>query len=329
MEKSGMTKEEKHSTEVITLGEPMAVYIAEEPGDLRNAKRYSRAAAGAELNVAVGLSRLGHKVSYLTKLGRDPYGQMIFDFLNKEGVGTDHVLWDETRLTGSYLKARVEEGDPDIFYYRKNSAASTYHSADVRTGFEEGKILHITGISAGVSALMRDALQEAVHLAKERGMLITFDTNLRPALWRTQEEMIQTVNGFAFQSDIVMPGFGEAQILTGEQELGKIGQFYFDRGVKIVIVKLGAAGACLLEPGEYRSIQGFHTENIVDTVGAGDAFAAGVISGILEGTSMEEAVRRGNAMGAMIISSPGDNDGLPYKDELRAFLKRAGSIEKK
>lgn len=323
MEKSGMTKEKKYSTEVITLGEPMAVYIAEELGDLRSAKRYRRAAAGAELNVAVGLARLGHKVSYLTKLGRDPYGQMIFDFLNREGVGTGHILWDETRLTGSYLKARVEEGDPDIFYYRKDSAASTYRCADVRTGFEEGKILHITGISAGVSASMREALQEAVHLAKKKGMRITFDPNLRPALWRTEAEMIETVNGFAFQSDIVMPGLGEAKILTGEQEIGKIAQFYFDRGVKTVIIKLGAAGACLLEPEKYRTIRGFHTDDIVDTVGAGDAFAAGVISGILEGTSLEEAVRRGNAMGAIIISSPGDNDGLPCKEKLRTFLKRA------
>lgn len=310
------------SAEVITIGEPMAVYISEYPGQLKDVNKYYRGIAGAELNVAVGLSRLNHSVRYLTKLGKDPYGEMIFDFLQKERIITDGVLWDSDRLTGSYLKSKVIKGDPDIFYFRKDSAASTYCPEDIKRDYLRGKILHITGISAGISLSMRNAVKKIINMAKETGLLITFDPNLRKTLWKSPKEMTDTINELATQSDIIMPGIEEARILTGETEIRKMAKFYLDKGVKTVIIKTGKRGACLFDSKTEKEIGGFQIENIVDTVGAGDAFAAGVISGILEGMDMENAVLRGNAMGAIIVSSPGDNDGLPERQDLYQFMNQ-------
>ena len=108
-------------SEIFTMGEPMVVFIAEKPGTFSEVENYSRGLAGAELNFSIGVTRLGHTASYFTKLGKDPYGAYIHEFIEKEKIDGEKVLFTEEYLTGSYLKTKVLEGDPAVYYFRKNS----------------------------------------------------------------------------------------------------------------------------------------------------------------------------------------------------------------
>lgn len=115
-------------SEIFTMGEPMVVFIAEKPGTFSEVENYSRGLAGAELNFSIGVTRLGHTASYFTKLGKDPYGAYIHEFIEKEKIDGEKVLFTEEYLTGSYLKTKVLEGDPAVYYFRKNSGCFSYLS---------------------------------------------------------------------------------------------------------------------------------------------------------------------------------------------------------
>lgn len=116
---------------ILTVGEPMGLLIAQEEGGLDEVKHFTSAIAGAEFNVAVGLTRLGHTVGYLTRVGRDPFGRQICRYMEEIGLGTALVQVDQSRRTGFMLQSRTSRGDPDIYYFRAGSAASALSPADV------------------------------------------------------------------------------------------------------------------------------------------------------------------------------------------------------
>lgn len=308
-------------SEVILFGEPMAMFVAKMIGALYEVGEFTRLLAGAEVNVAIGLNRLGHTVSYVTKLGTDPFGTYIENKLKEEGLDTQ-ITKDPEHFTGYQLKSKVEEGDPEVFYYRKNSAASHLTAEDAdRVDLNGAKVLHITGILPALSESCRDATYRLIDRAREQGMLISFDPNLRPSLWKSPEEMIAVINDIASKADIVLPGTGEGKILMGSDEPEKIAEYYRKNGAGVVIVKAGSKGA-YLDSGELRKfITGYKVEKVVDTVGAGDGFAVGIISAYLEGKNLEEMVDRANAIGAIQVSVMSDNEGLPTKEELAAYMK--------
>ncbi len=306
---------------VMLVGEPMGLFIAQSEGSLETASAYSCAVAGAEFNVAVGLSRLEHKVGYLTKLGRDPLGKRIINVMEQNKIDTDLITWSDEQTTGFMLKSRVSTGDPDIFYFRKNSAACTLDKADIdRVDFSGYSCLHMTGIFPALSAYTREAAFHLIDKARENGLTISFDPNLRLQLWSSKEEMITTINSLAAKSDIVFPGIAEGKILTGSDDPATIADFYLKSGVKAVVIKLGAKGAYVAEGSERCIVDGVKVEKVVDTVGAGDGFAAGTLSALLEELPLVEAVERGNAIGAIQVMSRGDNDGLPDRDTLAKFM---------
>lgn len=309
--------------EVITLGEPLVVWIPEQTGDFTCVNAFTKGIAGAELNVAVGVSRLGHTISYVSRLGDDVFGQYILDEMNRQGIGISHIQKDPDYLTGSYFKTKVLTGDPKVSYMRKNSAASHLGPEDLETvDFKNAKILHLTGISAALSDSCIAAEKLAIDKAGKNHLTVTFDPNIRPSLWKDEQTMIRTLNELAFSCDIVMPGIAEGEKLTGKNNAEDIAMFYLEQEVKAVIVKAGAKGAYLRTAERKAFIEGFKVDKVVDTVGAGDAFATGVITGLVEGMTLEEAVRRGNAMGAIAVTTIGDNDAMPDKNTLESFMNR-------
>ena len=196
--------------ELITLGEAMIVFIAENEGDFTDIENFSKGIAGAELNVSMGLSRLGHKVSYITRLGKDVFGNYIEDVINKEGILSDSISKDSDYSTGFYFKTKVKDGDPEVHYFRKNSAASQITCKDIEsTDFSGAKILHITGITAALSESTLDAVYKAIDKARENNMLITFDPNIRVQLWKSEEYMIEVLNNIASKCDVILPGIKE------------------------------------------------------------------------------------------------------------------------
>ena len=137
---------------ILLAGEPMGLYIAQEEGPIDRAATFRAAVAGAEFNVAVGLTRLGHRVEYLTRLGCDPDGERIRRALRETGVGDALVITDPERPTGIMFKGRVFRGDPPIFYRRRGSAAAALSREDVeRLDLSAFGCLHLTGILPALS----------------------------------------------------------------------------------------------------------------------------------------------------------------------------------
>jgi 2-dehydro-3-deoxygluconokinase len=134
--------------------------------------------------------------------------------------------------------------------------------------------------------------------------------------------MIETVNALASKADMVLPGVAEGKILMGSDDPSTINAFYRRNGARIVITKCGGSGALVSTGTEEYMVPGFKVAKVVDTVGAGDGFAAGVITALMEGLPLREAVRRGNAVGAIQVMSRGDNEGLPYPDALKKFMEQ-------
>lgn len=154
--------------------------------------------------------------------------------------------------------------------------------------------------------------------ARSAGQTVSFDPNLRPALWRSQGEMVECLNHLASFADWVLPGLAEGQLLTGRDSPEGIADYYLERGAQCVVVKLGADGAYCASADVRAVVPGVPVARVVDTVGAGDGFAVGVVSGLLEGLSLHAATERGNAIGARVVQFPGDSDGLPTRAELQA-----------
>jgi 2-dehydro-3-deoxygluconokinase len=123
---------------------------------------------------------------------------------------------------------------------------------------------------------------------------------------------------------MILPGVAEGLTLTGSADPEEIADFYLKLGVKVVIVKVGDKGAFVKTQGEAYTVPGFKVSKVVDTVGAGDGFAVGIISGLLEKLSLRDAVIRGNAIGSLQVMVPGDNEGLPHREELAKYLKEQG-----
>lgn len=309
--------------DVVTFGEAMAMFIADVPGPLSDVDRYTRALAGAETNVAIGLARLGFHCGWISKVGADAFGAFIMHKLLKERVNIEHVMVDNRYPTGFQIKSKVLQGDPEVQYFRKGSAASHLDVGDFPEGYvRSARHLHMTGIPLAISGHTRAFAMKMLSFFKAcgQGRTVSFDPNLRPSLWASREEMIRVTNEIAFQADLVLPGVSEGEILTGCSHPRDIASFYLDKGVKLVIVKLGEKGAFFKTASEEGYADGYPVANVMDTVGAGDGFAAGVISGILERLPIRQAVMRGNAIGALAVQSAGDHEGYPSRSVLEQFM---------
>ena len=132
--------------------------------------------------------------------------------------------------------------------------------------------------------------------------------------------MVQSIKRLGGMADYVMPGESEGKVLCGSDVPAKIGDFYLQNGAKTVIVKTGSDGAWAITKDQKLHVPAYVPKKIVDTVGAGDGFAAGVISAVLEGLPLEKAILRGNAIGVIQIMNVSDNEGLPTREELSRFM---------
>lgn len=308
-------------SKVLTIGEAMGLLIAAEVGPLERVEQFSRHVCGAELNYAVGMARLGNDVSYITKVGNDPFGKCISNFLTENQIHNTYVWTDAAHMTGFQMKEKVTEGDPTVANIRKNTAFSHFQPCDLDGISWDGvDHLHVTGIPLALSESCRETIYALMKKARTEGVQISFDTNLRPMLWPDQETMAKSINDAAQHADIVMPGLGEGKILTGRDNEKDIADYYLQRGNKIVVIKMGGSNGTYIRTadGEWY-VPSYHVAHVVDTVGAGDGFAVGFTSALLDGLSLEDAARRGAAIGAMAIQVAGDNEGLPTRDQLKAF----------
>lgn len=308
--------------DVVTYGEAMAMFVATETGELPTVNSFVKRSAGAELNVATGLARLGLNVGWLSRVGNDSFGHFIKQVLKHEGINADCVTIDDQYPTGFQLKSKVNDGsDPVVEYFRKGSAASHLSLADFNENyFLNAKHLHLSGVAAALSASSYELSSFLADFMAKAGKTISFDPNLRPSLWQSKDEMVQKLNQLAFKADWILPGINEGKILTGLEQPEAIADFYLNQGAKLVVIKTGPDGAYYKTmQSEQGIVPACKVENVVDTVGAGDGFAVGVISALLEGKTTEQALARGNRIGSLAIQVIGDSEGLPTREQLGNF----------
>ena len=308
--------------DVVTFGEAMMMLVADRCGPIEQAESFLKRTAGAETNVAIGLARLGLRVGWASRLGVDSMGRYLLDALRAEGVDCGHVACDPDRPTGFLFKGRVGDGsDPPIEYHRAGSAASRFGPADIDAAWlASARHLHATGVFAALSPTCHDAAHASLAITRAAGRTVSFDPNLRPALWPSPQRMREVVQALAVQADWVLPGLAEGRFLTGLDSPQDIARHYLDRGAALVVVKLGARGAYFESRSEAGFVEGFPVARVIDTVGAGDGFAVGVISGLLDGIGLAAAVRRGAWIGARAVQVTGDTEGLPTRAQLAQAL---------
>lgn len=304
--------------DVVTFGEAMVLLVADRPGPLEDIGVFTKRTAGAETNVAIGLSRLGFRVGWCSRLGTDSMGRYLLQSMTSEGIDCSHVVSTDAQRTGFMIKGRAGESrDPEIEYHRKGSAASHFSASDIDVDWlVSAKHLHVTGIFPALSDSCLDATITSMKLMKNAGKTISFDPNLRPSLWGSSEIMRSTINGLAAKADWVFPGIEEGELLTGQTTPEGIADFYLQAGASLVVVKLGPDGAFWADNLQHSYVPGFCVDKVVDTVGAGDGFAVGVISGLLEKFSTSDAVKRGTWIGARAVQVLGDTEGLPTRQNL-------------
>ena len=306
--------------DVVTLGEALQLLAADQPGPLASVQSFTSYTAGAETNVAVGLARLGLRVGWASRLGDDAYGHQLLKAFRQEGVDCQQVVLVAGERTGFMYKGRVDDGtDPPIEYHRTGSAASHMGPQDVDVDWlMQARHLHVTGVFPALSNSTLAATRLSMQTMREQGKTISFDPNLRPALWPDAAHMRNTLNDLAAQADWVLPGLDEGRQLTGQHIPEDIAQFYLQAGASHVVVKLGADGAYYQGPDAQGYVDAYPVMRVVDTVGAGDAFAVGVISGLLEHLPLQQAVQRAAWMGARAVQVRGDTEGLPTREVLQA-----------
>ncbi|MBM4764036.1 sugar kinase [Bacillus sp. B15-48] len=310
--------------DVFTFGETMVLFQPEQMLPLEYVHQFPKRIGGAESNVAIGLSRLGHSVKWFSKLGDDPFGRFIRNFVRGEGVDTSSCLFTNQAPTGLLFKEQMSPEDVNVYYYRKGSSASLMEPADLNSSdIKEAKILHISGITPALSESCYELVMKAVKVAKESGTMIVFDPNLRLKLW-SAERAKQVFNEIAMSADVILPGLDEGQLITGKQEVEEVAEALMNGGEKTIIIKLGSKGAYLHTKHEKAYVEGFPVTQVVDPVGAGDGFAAGIISGILRQEPLHQVVRRANAIGAMVVGMSGDVEGLPTFTAVEQFMQPAG-----
>ncbi len=298
--------------EVVTIGETMVAFIPNAHTALRYVQQFTKVVAGAESNVAVGLVKLGHSSGWISKLGNDEFGQFILRELRGEGVDVSSVLISDTHPTGLMFKQFTNDKDSSVFYYRNNSAASTFTKNELdRSYIKDAKILHVSGITPALSENCADTTLEAMKFAREQGILVCFDPNIRRKLW-DEKRAKEVLKPLLALSDIVLLGDDEAVLLTDLSEPTQIVAHLRDQGVRWIGIKQGAKGAYVADAASEFAIPPYPV-TVVDTIGAGDAFNAGFLAGLLENKPIATCGKMGAMMGALAVSSYGDFEGLPNR----------------
>jgi 2-dehydro-3-deoxygluconokinase len=292
--------------DVVALGEPLVVLLPTEPVGLDETGTLTVTVGGAEANTALLLARLGHPVSYVSRVGDDPFGRRVLAALAEEGVDVTRVRVDPGATTGLYLREWLPDGLRRVHYYRSGSAASRMSDADLDDGVCAGaRVLLSSGVTPALSASCASAVRRAIALAHAAGSLVAMDLNYRPRLWDPVTARRTLVPLMAQVDLLLMSREDSLAILEADGEPAMRAAAAL--GPRTVVLKSAEDGAAALVEGAVVRAPAVAVREVVDPVGAGDAFNAGLLSCLLRGGGIADALRAGNELGAAAVASLGDS----------------------
>lgn len=307
--------------DVIALGEPLLELNATESGSLREVRAYEVGWGGDTSNFAIAVSRLGGSAAYICRLGADDFGQIFMDLWQAEGIDTSHIVLEPESTTGVYFISRRGAGH-SFTYYRKDSAASHLSGRDIpREVLKDAKVFHTSGITQAISNSACDAVFDAITLARELGVLVSYDPNVRLKLWgqrRARAIILETI-GLA---DFVFPSFEDARFITQREEPEAIAAELLERGPRAVALKLGDNGV-LLATGDGMHRFTSHAVDVVDTTGAGDTFDGAFVVAYLQGRSLPDCALFANAAAALTTTGWGAVKPIPRRADVEVLLRRS------
>ncbi|MBJ6372426.1 sugar kinase [Sedimentitalea sp. CAU 1593] len=298
--------------ELMCLGEPLMEFNQQPDGSYRPGH------GGDTSNCAIAAARQGARVGYLTRLGADVFGDGFMDLWSVEGVDTTTVRRDKKARTGIYFVTHGAEGH--VFsYYRAGSASSLMTPDDLPVdALRATKILHVSGISQAISQSAADTVFAAIDVVREAGGRVSYDPNLRLALWPLDRARA-VIHGAMARCDIALPGIDDAMQLTGLNDPDRIVDFYLSLGTGIVALTLGSDGALVATPDTRHRIPGRKVD-AVDATGAGDTFDGAFLARLLAGNDPFEAAHYANVAAALSTQGFGAVAPMPRAADVEGVM---------
>ena len=298
--------------EIICLGEPMAEFNQQPDG------RYQYGHGGDISNCAVAAARQGAHVGIISALGEDNFGQSFLELWKKEGIDTAGVSINPAAPTGIYFVTHGPDGH-EFTYRRKGSAASLMQPADLpQETIAAARILHVSGISQGISDNTAQTVSEAIDMARAHDTLVSYDTNLRLKLWPLDKAR-KVIHEAMARCDIALPGMEDASQLCGYDDPDAIADFYLDLGAKIVALTLGAEGALVATAEHRERIPSIEIEAI-DATAAGDTFDGVFLAHYVNSHDPFQAARYAVAAAALATTRYGAAESIPQRQEVSAIV---------
>jgi 2-dehydro-3-deoxygluconokinase len=303
--------------DVLGIGEPLMELSERVLEDGRRV--YLPGHGGDTSNCAIAAARQGARAGYLTAVGEDVFGRSFLELWDAEGVDRSAVIRRAGGRTGVYFISYTEQGHA-FSYHRAGSAASRLSPDEVPEDLVAGtRVLHASGISQAIGDGACDAVFHAIRLARRHGVLVSYDTNLRLALWPLDRARA-VIHAAAALADVCLPGLDDARQLTGLDDPDRVGDFYLGLGAcKIVALTLGAEGALVATP-ERRERIAARRVTAVDATGAGDTFDGAFLAELLRTGDPFRAGAYANAAAALSTLGVGAVAPMPRRSAVERFL---------
>lgn len=322
-------KKDMKQYDVVALGELLIDFteggISEQGNPLWEANP-----GGAPCNVLAMLQNLGHKTSFIGKVGKDVYGRQLCDVVTKAGIDTSALLFDPEVHTTLAVVHTFENGDRDFSFYRNPGADMMLTKDELpEQMLKSCRIFHFGTLSMTHDGV-REATKAAVQIAKEAGALISFDPNLRPPLWSSEALAKENIEWGLSQADIVKIADNEIVFLTGETDYDKGAAILQDHypNIKLLNVTLGADGAISFCCNHRVFVPAFRLGGTIETTGAGDTFCACVLHDVLQSgvedrseQSLADMLRFANAAAYLVTTKKGAIRSMPTRSEIHKLLQ--------
>jgi fructokinase len=315
--------------DLVCLGEFLIDMFPAEVGKrLAEVSAFYPKPGGAPANVAVAASRLGARSAFIGKVGDDAFGHALAGVLKAEGVETRGLVFDSQVRTTLAFIAMPDENSAEFMFYRNPGADLCLRAGELdRDLLKSAKAFHCGSLSL-VDEPARTAHHTAAALARQSGALISFDVNYRPSLWKDQGEAFGQIRTMVEQADLLKVNERELELLTGSSDVPSAASGLLERGPELIAVTLGPGGSYFCTRQACGFIPAFPVDT-VDAVGCGDAFIAGLLCRLIQGSSwrekleapaLKDAFRFANAVGAVTALQRGVIPALPTAERIEAFL---------